>query len=234
MRRLLAAILLCLMTTPAVADVSSGKEFVRSGVIELRHKGKTYRGYATIRVTARNERAARALAGHPKTGGPSIKRQARSVSAGHVAPDKHAIVADAGPVYREQSQRDAAAPVRGGTYHQWGSSPLVDRARSYMGMTASQIGLHRTTLWCAAFLNHITGGGTGSDLARSYARYGRPVHGPQVGAIAVMARGRRGGHVGIVSGVDGRGNPIIISGNHNRRVAESVYPRGRVYAYRMP
>ena len=30
------------------------------------------------------------------------------------------------------------------------------------------------------------------------------------------------------------GNPIIVSGNHGHRVAESVYPRGRVYAYVMP
>jgi hypothetical protein len=47
--------------------------------------------------------------------------------------------------------------------------------------------------------------------------------------------GRRGGgHVGVVSGIDPAGNPIIISGNHNHEVAESVYPRGRIYAYVMP
>ena len=45
---------------------------------------------------------------------------------------------------------------------------------------------------------------------------------------------RGGGHVGVVSGLDGNGNPIIISGNHGHRVAESVYPRGRIYAYVMP
>jgi uncharacterized protein (TIGR02594 family) len=71
-------------------------------------------------------------------------------------------------------------------------------------------------------------------MARSFANYGRRVSGPQVGAIAVMSRGRRGGHVGVVSGVDARGNPIIISGNHNHRVAEAVYPRGRIYAYVLP
>ncbi len=75
--------------------------------------------------------------------------------------------------------------------------------------------------------------GSGSNLARSFASYGRRVSGPQVGAIAVMAR-RGGGHVGVVSGIDGKGNPIIISGNHGRRVAESVYSAGRIYAYVMP
>ena len=55
----------------------------------------------------------------------------------------------------------------------------------------------------------------------------------QVGAIAVMGR-RGGGHVGVVSGVDASGNPVVISGNHNNTVAESVYPRGRIIAYVMP
>ena len=76
--------------------------------------------------------------------------------------------------------------------------------------------------------------GSGSGLARSFASYGTRVSGPQVGAIAVMSRGKRGGHVGVVSGIDANGNPIIISGNHGRRVAEAVYPRGRIYAYVMP
>ena len=66
-----------------------------------------------------------------------------------------------------------------------------------------------------------------------YARYGTRVAGPQVGAIAVMSR-KGGGHVGVVSGVDANGNPIIISGNHNRTVAETVYPRSRVTAYVVP
>jgi len=75
---------------------------------------------------------------------------------------------------------------------------------------------------------------TGSDMARSFASYGRRVSGPQVGAIAVMSRGRGGGHVGVVSGLDGRGNPIVVSGNHGHRVAESVYSKSRIYAYVMP
>jgi hypothetical protein len=37
-----------------------------------------------------------------------------------------------------------------------------------------------------------------------------------------------------VSGIDAKGNPIIISGNHGHRVAESTYSRGRIYAYVMP
>ncbi len=106
-------------------------------------------------------------------------------------------------------------------------SGLVERARAYMGQTAAQLGLRRTA-WCAAFMNKITGGGTGSDLAKSY--LAKPRTSPSVGAIAVLSRGR-GGHVGVVSGFDRNGNPIIISGNHNRQVGDGVYPKGRVLAY---
>jgi hypothetical protein len=38
-------------------------------------------------------------------------------------------------------------------------------------------------------------------------------------------------HVGVVSGFDDSGNPIIVSGNHGRRVGEGVYPRSRVLAF---
>ncbi|ACI92736.1 putative conserved hypothetical protein [Afipia carboxidovorans OM5] len=117
----------------------------------------------------------------------------------------------------------------------FGGGGIVAYARTQIGNGAIY---GRRNLWCARFMNYVlerTGyRGTGSDMARSFASYGRRISGPQVGAIAVMSRGRRGGHVGVVSGVDAHGNPIIISGNHNRRVAEAVYPRGRVYAYVMP
>ena len=65
-------------------------------------------------------------------------------------------------------------------------------------------------------------------------QYGHRISEPEVGAIAVLTRGKRGGHVGVVSGVDEQGNPIIISGNHGQRVGEAIYPRSRVIAYVMP
>ncbi len=47
--------------------------------------------------------------------------------------------------------------------------------------------------------------------------------------------GRRGGgHVGIITGVDARGNPIMISGNNANRVREAPVSRGRIYTYVMP
>jgi uncharacterized protein (TIGR02594 family) len=59
------------------------------------------------------------------------------------------------------------------------------------------------------------------------------VSGPEVGAIAVMGR-RGGGHVGIITGIDASGNPIMISGNNGNRVREAPVSRGRIYAYVMP
>lgn len=114
---------------------------------------------------------------------------------------------------------------------------LVAEARRWIGARAYQLGV-RPTLWCAAAVNkwlaNIGHRGTGSDLAASFASYGRRISEPQVGAIAVMSRGRRGGHVGVVVGVTKAGGVIVISGNHGNRVAQSVYPRGRIYAYVVP
>jgi uncharacterized protein (TIGR02594 family) len=83
-------------------------------------------------------------------------------------------------------------------------------------------------------LNRAGYAGTSSDMASSFASYGHRISGPRIGAIAVMRRGRKGGHVGVVSGIDSGGNPIIISGNHGHRVAESVYSKRRIYAYVVP
>jgi len=116
----------------------------------------------------------------------------------------------------------------------FGSSSLIDEARRYIGH-GNPTG--RARLWCARFMNLVlerTGHrGTGSDMASSFAHYGQRVSGPQVGAIAVMGR-RGGGHVGVITGIDAQGNPIMISGNNGNRVREMPVSRGRIYAYVMP
>jgi len=113
------------------------------------------------------------------------------------------------------------------------SSNVVAEARRYIGGNPTS----RGRLWCARFMNmvlqHSGYRGTGSDLARSFASYGQRVSGPQIGAIAVMGR-RGGGHVGIITGIDAQGNPIMISGNNGNRVREAPVSRGRIYAYVMP
>lgn len=131
------------------------------------------------------------------------------------------------------SMTSGAAPDGMSMSGGFGGSNVVAEARRYLGGNPTS----RSSLWCARFMNMVlerTGHhGTGSDLARSFASYGQRVSGPQVGAIAVMAR-RGGGHVGVVSGVDAQGNPIVISGNSRNRVRETPISRGRVYAYVMP
>jgi len=114
------------------------------------------------------------------------------------------------------------------------SSNVVSEARRYIGGNPTG----RGSLWCARFMNmvlqHSGYRGTGSDMANSFASYGQRISGPQVGAIAVMGRGRGGGHVGIITGIDASGNPIMISGNNGNRVREAPISRGRIYAYVMP
>jgi len=111
---------------------------------------------------------------------------------------------------------------------------LVSEARKYLGTNPTD----RKRLWCATFMNMVLAkvgyAGTNSDAAKSFAFYGRRISEPRIGAIAVLSRGKRGGHVGVVTGVDKDGNPIIISGNHGHRVGEAIYPRSRVIAYVMP
>ena len=118
------------------------------------------------------------------------------------------------------------------------SNPLLEALR-WKGANSSQVGVP-DELWCADFMNFILGqtgqSGTGSRAARSFLKYGKPLDGPRVGAIVVLTRGGNGqsGHVGIVRGTDGEGNPVVISGNHGKRVAESIYKKEKVLGYFMP
>jgi uncharacterized protein (TIGR02594 family) len=127
----------------------------------------------------------------------------------------------------------SAAPGGTATSGGFGSSDVVSEARRYVGGNPTG----RGSLWCARFMNMVLQRsghrGTGSDMARSFASYGQRVSGPQVGAIAVMGR-RGGGHVGVVSGIDAQGNPILVSGNNRNRVVEAPVSRARIYTYVMP
>lgn len=137
--------------------------------------------------------------------------------------------------YARRSSADARARAQSQPNSAYGgptSNSLVAEARKYIGTNPTG----RGSLWCGAFMDLVlkrTGHPGGGNLASAYSRYGARVGGPQVGAIAVLGR-RGGGHVGVVSGVDPNGNPIIVSGNHNHTVAEAVYPASRIHAYVLP
>jgi uncharacterized protein (TIGR02594 family) len=119
-----------------------------------------------------------------------------------------------------------------------GAAGILLEALRWRGRTAKQIGLP-SQLWCADFMNFVLkqagAKGTQSRAARSFLQYGKKLDEPRVGAIAIMYRkGPNNGHVGVVRGTDGKGNPILVSGNHGPTVMESVYPKDRVLAYVMP
>jgi uncharacterized protein (TIGR02594 family) len=136
------------------------------------------------------------------------------------------------PMARSRSDAaDIAAQVPG-------AAGVLLEALRWQGRTAQQIGLP-AKLWCADFMNFVLrragGKGTQSRAARSFLEYGKKLDGPRVGAIAIMYRkGPNSGHVGVVRGTDGLGNPIIVSGNHGHTVMQSVYPKSKVMAYVMP
>jgi uncharacterized protein (TIGR02594 family) len=137
------------------------------------------------------------------------------------------------PAQAPRRHARAAAPRYTPSPQPAGYPALVYEARRWLGAGAV---FGRATLWCGRFMSTIvraTGGRVprDADMARSWANL--PRVGGEVGAVAVLNR-PGGGHVGVVTGFDRRGNPIIISGNHGRRVAEAVYPAARVYAYVRP
>jgi hypothetical protein len=72
------------------------------------------------------------------------------------------------------------------------------------------------------------------NRARWWAGYGRPAHGPHVGAIVVWARGRRHGHVGIITGPVADGRWIVKSGNDGYRVRERPRSVANAIAFRWP
>jgi uncharacterized protein (TIGR02594 family) len=120
-----------------------------------------------------------------------------------------------------------ARPNKSYHYNQ-NNDNLIGQASRYMGSNARQLGLPNK-LWCADFMNKLVGGT--DRRAISYAHRGRPAYHGCTNCIAVTKR-NRGHHVGIVKGYDARGNPIIISGNHSRRVGVGIYARNKVIAYR--
>ena len=174
----------------------------------------------------------------PAFGVPAPKGDANHVSLTPAAAQKpKAAQRDqkAKPKTASNADRLTSKPVAGPlTPPRRGWPALVSEARKYLGTNPTA----RKKLWCATFMNFVlakTGyAGTNSDAARSFAQYGHRISSPRVGAIAVLTRGRSGGHVGVVTGIDAHGNPIIISGNHGHRVGEGIYPASRVIAYVMP
>jgi uncharacterized protein (TIGR02594 family) len=129
---------------------------------------------------------------------------------------------------RAPSDEGVGANARGSSAGR-GSPEVIAVAERYRGTNPTG----RARQWCAAFANLVlerTGHhGSGSAVARSFARYGSPAPGPVPGAIIVFPH-----HVGFVIGVEGPGRVRVVSGNHGHRVGEGVYSTRGVIAYRYP
>ena len=89
------------------------------------------------------------------------------------------------------------------------------------------------SLWCGCWLSLDIFNENRKDLWKALAWLKFPRTDAHPGAVAVLRR-KGGGHVGKVISIDNAGNPTIISGNHNKRVATATYPKHRVVAYVMP
>ena len=208
LRRSLVALALCLAAIAVSVTPASARSHHGAGRHAHRHAGhhaRRHYGHRHYRHISRGSRWKRGVA----------QMQARGFANSNA------------------SFGSSAAPSGTAISGGFGSSNVVAEARRYLGGNPTG----RGRLWCARFMNMVlerTGlHGTGSDLARSFTSYGQRVSGPQIGAIAVMGR-RGGGHVGVVSGIDAGGNPIVVSGNNGNRVRETPVSRGRIFAYVMP
>ena len=93
--------------------------------------------------------------------------------------------------------------------------------------------------WCAAFvgacLERAGISGSGSLLARSYLEWGISADAGQIGAIAVLSRGRNPsqGHVGFLVGWDEK-RIWLLGGNQGNRVSVAPYDRSRLLDLRWP
>lgn len=93
------------------------------------------------------------------------------------------------------------------------------------------------TPWCSSFVNWVMMKAgkprTENAMAMSWARYGKKLTKPALGAIVVFSYGRGRGHVGFVVGKQGK-KIQVLGGNQNDMVKISAFSTVRVVAYVVP
>lgn len=112
-------------------------------------------------------------------------------------------------------------------------SPMYppETARSFL----AKGGDSKPRAWCGWWMRHYLGvKNPAGNLARWWAGYGAKASGPAVGTIVVWARGRRSGHVGIITGQAGNGQWVVKSGNDGNAVRERVRSVSGAIAFRWP
>lgn len=92
--------------------------------------------------------------------------------------------------------------------------------------------------WCAAWINGTLAaaglGGTNSNLARSFLKWGEGVDTPKRGDVVVLSRGSdpSKGHVGFFAGYDEAGRIMLLGGNQSDAVNVKAYDPSRVLGFR--
>jgi uncharacterized protein (TIGR02594 family) len=119
------------------------------------------------------------------------------------------------------------------SFHSSGAAWLA-QAKVYTGKRGADLRVKHRRLWCGEFVCKVMAEvgkecPPGYAKATSWARVGRRLSSPQVGAIAVYRH-----HVGIVAGVNGDGSIILLSGNYNDRVHEGPYRSRGLIGYYWP
>jgi len=102
------------------------------------------------------------------------------------------------------------SPFSKNAAHSSASKKLVKPARAGMHHVGS-----RPARWCGWYMRTQLGGGPEYNLARNWAKRGRPLNGPRVGAVVVWSH-----HVGMITGRTKDGQWIVRSGNDDGRVRE--------------
>jgi len=98
-------------------------------------------------------------------------------------------------------------------------SPFASNAAKKTIAKPARVSRHnvgpRPARWCGWWMRTQLGGGPEYNLARNWAKRGRPLRGPRVGAVVVWPH-----HVGIITGRNKAGQWIVKSGNDGGRVRE--------------
>lgn len=97
----------------------------------------------------------------------------------------------------------------------------------------------KSTPWCAAFVNATLAAAglpmTGSFMARSFLKYGRPVTRPNVGDIVVFKRGAPpSGHVAYYVKNYDHSYIVVLGGNQKDEVCMKLYRKDSILGYRRP
>ncbi|MEN5279018.1 TIGR02594 family protein [Brucella sp. TWI432] len=121
-----------------------------------------------------------------------------------------------------------------------GKNEAPDRADLMEYMKNGGVNLDpKTTAWCAAFVNASLSQagqqGTGSNMARSFLKWGEGVQEPQRGDLAVFTRGDPNGpfgHVGFFDSMTLDGKIRVLGGNQGNAVSYANYDPSQLLGYR--